>query len=84
MGKVPSNHALDDGSCRKLVCRPGAHILAIAHDGDFVADLQDLFHLMGNIDDGHTSCLQRANDGEQMLHLILRQRGTWLIHNDDF
>ncbi|MNV47642.1 hypothetical protein D3C71_1395170 [compost metagenome] len=54
--------------------RLGGDPLAITQNGDFVAQLEDLFHLMRDIDDAAAAFLQLADNGEQVVHLFFRQR----------
>ena len=48
--------------------------LAVAQDGYFIAQLENLFHFVRDIDDTAAAIFQLADDLEQMVDLFLRQR----------
>jgi hypothetical protein len=55
---------------------------AIAEDRDVVGDLEDLVHLVGDVNDGDAFVLERADDAEEVGHLALGNRRGRLIHDD--
>ena len=44
-------HSVDNQVRCQLACRPGSYIRAVSHDRYFIRDLQDLFHLVGDVND---------------------------------
>ena len=56
---------------------------AIAEHRHLVGDLEQLVHLVGDVDDALALGLQRPDDPEQMLDLALGQRRGRLIHDEN-
>jgi len=56
---------------------------AVAHHRDFVGDLEDLVHLVRDVDDRHTFAFEVADDAEQMLGFRFGDRRRRLVHHDD-
>ena len=54
IGKLTTDHLGNNIISRHLTRGPGADILPVAHDCDFIADTENLIHLVRNIDDGNT------------------------------
>ena len=73
VGQFPAYHELNDLLHGQLLGRAGGHPLAVAHDGDVVADAEDLVHFVADVDDAAALFLQHIDDAEQMLHLSLGQ-----------
>ena len=71
--QFPADHLGDDGVGSQFVSRPGADILAIAHDGDFIGNAEDLIHLVGDVDDRDAFSRQVVYDAEQGFHLVFGQ-----------
>ena len=83
VGQLAAHHQADDLVHGQLLGGAGCHPLTIPHDGHVVADAQDLFHLMGDVDDAAALVPQHVDDAEQMLHFRFRQRGGGLVEHDD-
>ena len=81
--QFPAHHLGDNHIGGQFLRRPGADVLTVTHDGDLVANAENLIHLMGNVHNGHILRLQVLDDSEQGLHLILGQRGGGLIQNQN-
>ena len=58
--------------------------LPVTKDRHVVANLEDLFHTVGDIDDTAPLRLQFADDAEQRFGFGIGQRIGRFIHNDDF
>ena len=78
-----THHHLDDPVFVELTHRLLAYPFAIAQHGDPVADLEDLFQAVGDVDDAATLLAQLADDHEQLLCLGVGQRVGGLVHDDD-
>ena len=59
----------------------GTHHLAQPQHGDAVGDVHDLAHLVADEDDALALRHQLAHDGEQALHLDIRQGGGRLVQD---
>ena len=81
VGQLPAHHLGDDEVGGQLLGGPGADVLAVPHDGNFVADAEDLVHFMADIDDGNALGPQLVHNGEQGLHLGGGQGGRGLVQN---
>ena len=57
--------------------------LAVAQDRDVVADLEDLVHLVGNVNQRDALLLEHAHHREELLDLLRHERGGGLVQNDD-
>ena len=55
---LAADHHLHDLSHVRLRDIPDAYILAVAKDRDPVTELEDLFHSVGDVDDGNALRLQ--------------------------
>ena len=56
--------------------------MAIAHDRNPVADLEQFVEVVRDVEDRNAGFLQCANDTEQHLDLVIVERGGRLIHDD--
>ena len=83
VGELPAHHQLDDLAHGQILGLAGGHPLAVAHDGDLVADAEDLVHLMADVNDAAAPVPQHVDDTEQVLHLGLGERGGGFIEDDD-
>ena len=83
VGQLPAHHQPDDLIHGQLLGRPGGHPGAVPHDGHIIADAQDLFHLVGDVNDAAALVTQHVDDAEQVLHLGLRQGGGGFVKDDD-
>ena len=79
--QLTADHLGDDHIGGQFLGLPGADILAIAHDRDFVADAKNFVHLVADVDDGDALGAQLVHDGEQRLDLGRRQRGGRLVED---
>src|SRR6185437_10642971 len=52
-------------------------------NGDPVGDLQDLVQLVADEDDRHALTNERPQDLEQLLRLLRREHGGWLVQDED-
>ena len=59
-------------------------VLAVTDNRNAVAELEQLFELMGYKDDADAACLQFTAGLHQLLDFLLAQRGGRLVHNDHF
>ena len=58
--------------------------LPVAEDGDVIANLEDLFHAVRNIDNPTTLRFQLADNAEQGFGFGISESVGRLIHDDDF
>ena len=80
---VAADHAADNQVRCQLARRPSADVGAVSHDRYFVRDLQDLFHLVRDVNNRTALCLQLTDNLEQVLCLVVRQRRRRFVHDDD-
>ncbi len=83
VGDLSTNHLFDDAVLVDLVDAAAVNILAVTEDRDFVADLKDLVHLVGDVDDADALLLQAADVFKQDVDLGVRDGRGRLIHDDD-
>ena len=83
LGQFTADHHADDLIHGHALERLGCHPLAIPQYGDLVTELEDLFHLVGDVDDAAPLVLQLVDDLEEVVHLFLGQRGGRFVHDDD-
>ncbi len=81
LGDLAPDHHPDDVVAGHIAARMGADIGAIAEHRKFIGDLEQLVHLVGDIDDAHALGLQVADDAEQVLHLGFGDRRGRLVHD---
>ena len=67
---------------RRVLHGARADIVAVAEDGDLVAQRKDLLHSVADVDDGDAPRAQVADQGEKDLHLAVGQRGRRLVKRD--
>ena len=79
--QLTSDHLGNDHIGGQFLGLPGADVLAVAHDRDFVADAKNFIHLVADVDDGDALGAQLVHDGEQCLDLSCRQRGGRLVED---
>ena len=60
-----------------------SHFAPIPQNGDVIANLQQLFKFVRNVNDGHAVGLQFADHPEQNFHLRCAQGRGRFIHNQD-
>ena len=78
----PAHHGVDQGVLRHVGDVLGDDVLAVPHDGDPVAELEQLFQFMRDEQDGHALGLQAPHSGHQLLDLLLAQGGGRLVHDN--
>ena len=59
----------------------GRDVVAIPKYRDLIRNLEQLVHLVGDVDYAFALGLQRSDDCEQMADLLLGQRGRRLVHD---
>ena len=57
--------------------------MSAPQNGEALRDLEDLLELVGDEEDGDAAGLEVANDVEEGAHLLLRQGGGGLVHDDE-
>ena len=82
MGEVAADHVLDDPLVVELLGGEGADHAAVAHDGDLVGNREDLFHLMGDVDDRRSLAAEATDDFEKVGDLVLGEGRGRLVHDD--
>ena len=78
-----ADHQRDDlrvGRSRQLALSDGT---AIAQHRVTVADLPDLFEEVADVDNPQPGVAQFANDCEEVIDILARERAGWLIEHDD-
>ena len=80
---LAADHAADGRGRRQLGARRGRDPAAVAQDRDAVGDLEDLFHAVGDEEDRHALLAQGVHDAEELLHLVRREGGGRLVHDQD-
>ena len=83
LGDFSAYHHADDVVTRHIGGRVGADIFAVAENGELVGDLEQLVHLVSDVNDADTSFPQIADDAEEMLDLALRHSRCRLIHDEN-
>ena len=83
LGDLAADHHADDVVAGDIVGGVGADVLAVAKHRELVGDLEQLVHLVGDVDDAFALRAQTADDLEQMRHLGLGQRRGRLVHDQD-
>ena len=81
VGHLAVDHQADDLVGGQLLGGLGGHPLAVAHDRHVVGDAQYLVHLVGDVDDADALGRQPVHDAEQVLDLVLGQRGGRLVQH---
>ena len=83
VGQLAADHLLDEEVVREGLDGARAHVAPIAQDGDFVADVEHLIHLVGDVDDRDAPVPERADDVVQIRHLGLGDGRGGLVHDDE-
>ena len=76
-----AHHAGDDGVHVQVLRPIGGHHTAVHQDGDVVGDLEDLLHLVGDVDDGHALFLQLGDLLEEQADLrsVMEEVGSSMM-----
>ena len=74
---------LDDVVARDVVGGVLADEAAVAENRHFVGDLEQLVHLVRDVDDAFALGLQRADDAEEMRDFPVGERRGRLVHDQD-
>ena len=83
VGELTANHLGNDKVGGQILGIPGADVLAVTHDGDFVGNPEDFVHLVRDVDDGNAVGLQILDDSKQCFHLVGSQGGGGLVQNQN-
>jgi hypothetical protein len=79
--------AADHGPHQLLLVEIGRvadlHQLPVTQHGDPVGDAEDLSQAVRHVDDGNAPVSQRANEGQQPVHVVLGQRGRRFVERQD-
>ena len=81
MRAVAADHQLDDLCLGESRRGAGARQVAVAQDRDLVGDLQHLFQLVGDKDDGDAFAPDLEQQLEQIVRLVAGQRGGRLVQD---
>ena len=76
-----ADHHGDQFVARGFLNYAGADIAAVAQNRHAVADLVQLAHLVGDVDDAHALRRQIAHDLKQRLHFAVGDGGGRLVHD---
>ena len=82
VGHLAPDHERDDLVHAGLGDALRADVLTVAHDGDGVAQVEDLVEAVGDEDQGAALVAQAAGDGEEAVHLDTGQGGGGLVHDE--
>ena len=83
LGDFASDHLPDDVVAGDVGGGVLADEAAVAEHRHLVGDLEQLVHLVGDVDDALALGLERPDDLEQMLDFALGQRGRRLVHDEN-
>ena len=83
-GEGAAGHVGDDAGLAGLADRTIADDAAVAQDDDAVGDREHLVEAVADEDDGDAMRAEIADDGEQRLGLVRRQRGGRLVEDQQF
>ena len=82
VGQLATDHEANDLVHCQFGGGAGCHPGAVAHDGDFIRNAEDLLHLVRDVNDPAALCPQHVDDAEEMLDFLLGERGGRLIKYD--
>src|SRR5699024_2635376 len=68
-----SNHLADQIVGTQVCCVHRVHEAAVLQDGDPVAQIEDLFQPVGDVEHGNAALLQPPYQGVEQLDLVVRQ-----------
>src|SRR5262249_45092439 len=77
------DHTPDRRRRRQLGARGSRDPATVAQDGDAIGDLEDLLHAVRDEEDGHALLTQVGDDAKEAVHLVRREGGGRLIHDED-
>ena len=77
------DHLLDHPFDRDVLDQGVRLVATVSQDGHVVADSQNLFESVRDIDDGDAMRLEIADDAEQDFHLRGAERGGRFVHDQD-
>lgn len=81
VGDLAAHHHGDDVIACHIGRLDGRDVFAVSEHGQLVSDLEQLVHLVGDIDDTDTLGAQIANDAEQMFDFAFRDGRSRLVHD---
>src|SRR5699024_3320729 len=77
------DHLADQIVGTQVCCVDRVHEAAVLQDGDPVAQVEDLFQPVGDVEHGNAALLQPPDQGVEQLDLVVRQCRSGLVHGDD-
>ena len=77
--QAAADNALDHLVVAQCIGRTGGYVLAVAQDGQAVAELAHLAHAMRDEHHGHALALETLDDAAQPVHVAPGQRGRGLV-----
>ena len=80
---ISTYHELGDLSGVGLLGRERFDELSISHDGDAIGQIEDLVHLVGDIEDGGSLAPEFGDDPIESLDLRFGKCAGRLVHDDD-
>ena len=83
LGDLAADHHANDVVARDARGGMLADEAAVAEHRDLVGDLEQLAHLVGDVDDAFAFGLQPADDAEEVRDLPFGQRRSRLVHDQD-
>ena len=81
--ELAADHHPDQLGAGHLGHPPGADERPVAQRGHAVGDLRQLLEAVRDVDDPDPLRLQLADDAEEVLHLLVAERGGGLVHDQD-
>ena len=84
LGHLTADHQLDQLIHGRFRRDQSRYVLSIADNLDTVAQAEDLFQSVGNVNDGYTLFTEKFHYLEHILHFVGCQRSAWLIHDQYF
>lgn len=79
-----TDHLCDHVCTVQLLDGLGVDDAAVTHDGNDIAVLKNFVQLVADINNGTTPVSELVDDNTKLLQLFGSQRGTGLVHNDQF
>ena len=83
LGQVAADHHPHDVVMRRSLCLLRADVTAVAHHRELVRDDRQFIELVRDVDDRHAVGLELVNEPVQHLHLLIGDRRSRLVHDDD-
>ena len=80
---LAAEHGLDQRRHAGVAGVGGEHRMAVPQHGHGIADPHDVAQVVGDVDDGHPPLLEGGYHLEQLVDLVVGQRGGWLVEHQD-